>query len=435
MSTSSLDRLVEALGFQTATASPDRAPFSGFGEFLEQAFPGVHRVCEWEVLPGGTRRYCWRGTRPDCAPDLFVSHFDVVPEGDRSAWTRSPWGERAEGRVYGRGALDVKSGLMALLEAAEALVGEGWRPERDLWWVFGHDEETGGAEGAAAAARRFQEEGVRFRCVLDEGGAIVANPLGGGAVAAVGVAEKGWVDVRVTARGAGGHASLTADFNPLVALAEGVARLPREWLPDAMPAPAAALLRTLPVGRPLLAAALRVAAGAAPRRLHRALVRIPDLRPQVATLITPTVFAAGHAPNAVPDRAEVVLNCRIVPGHTRAEVVDFIRRAFADPRFSVEQLGPGSEPSPTVDAAGPDFARLSEVIAPLAPLTAPTVFTGITDSRHYVEVADAILRFIPLRLTPANRSGIHGVDEHIEESNYLEIIEFYKNYYRRAGVA
>lgn len=435
MSQAALDRLVEALGFPTVTAAPDRAPFSGFGEFLERAFPRVHAVWEWEVLPGGTRRYCARGTRPELQPDLYVSHFDVVPEGDRSAWSRNPWGERAEGRIYGRGALDVKSGLMALLEAAEALVEEGWRPERDLWWVFGHDEETGGAEGAAAAARRFQEEGVRFRCVLDEGGAIVANPLGGGAVAAVGVAEKGWVDVRVTARGAGGHASLTSDFNPLVALAEGVARLPREWLPEELPAPAVALLRTLARGRPVLAAALRVAVGAAPRRVHRALARIPDLRPQVATLLTPTVFTAGHAPNAVPDRAEVVLNCRIVPGTTRAEVVEFVRRAFPDPRFSVEPVGPGSEPSPAVDAAGPDFQRLSASIAPLAPLIAPTVFTGITDSRHYVGVSDAILRFIPLRLTPANRSGIHGVDEHIEEANYLEIIEFYKDCYRRAGVA
>jgi carboxypeptidase PM20D1 len=70
----------------------------------------------------------------------------------------------------------------------------------------------------------------------------------------------------------------------------------------------------------------------------------------------------------------------------------------------------------------------------LAPRTVPMVFTGITDSRHYVDLAGAVLRFLPLRLTPANRSGIHGVDEHIEEGNYLEIIQFYKALFERCGM-
>ena len=428
------ERLVHALSIPTRTGG-DEAPFVDFGEFLAAAFPGMHAALELERVNGHTRMYRWPGTRPELVPDLFVSHFDVVPEGDAGAWSRSPWGERAGGRVYGRGALDVKSGVMAMLEAAEEFVGRGWRPERDLWMVLGHDEETGGYRGAAAAAALFRGRGIRFRCVYDEGGAIVANPLGGGEVAAVGVAEKGWVDVKVTARGAGGHASLSAAFNPLVASAQGVARMPGVMLPPAIPAPALELVAALSAGRPLQVGAIRLAAALAPRMLHRALLRVPDVRTQVATLVTATRFEAGHAPNAVPDRAELVLNCRIAPGSSRADVVAWIARYFPGDTFEITSEG-GSEPSPTVDAQGEEFARLRNVIEGLglASRTVPMVFTGITDSRHYVDLAGAVLRFLPLRLTPANRSGIHGVDEHIEEGNYLEIIQFYKALFERCGM-
>ena len=429
-----IERLVRALSFPTVTGAEEA--MAGLGEFLTEAFPRVHADLEGGRVAGGTRVYRWRGSRSgEGLPDLYVSHMDVVPEGDRGAWTRSPWGERAQGRIYGRGAVDVKCGMMGILEAVEGLLEGGWQPERDVWVVLGHDEETGGTAGAAEVAARFLREGMRFRCVWDEGGAIVDDPLGEGVVAAVGVAEKGWVDVRVVGRGTGGHASLVAKFNPLGDLARRVAGLPEVVLPAEIPAAALGLVRALSAGRPLQAAGIRLGARVAPRWLHRALARNPDVRTQVATLVTPTLFTAGHAANAVPDRAEVVLNCRIAPGMTRAQVVDWVRSRFPAPTYEVEAVG-GSEPSPTVDHRGEAFGRLQSVVEEmgLACKTVPMVFIGITDSRHYLPCAETVLRFIPVRLTAANRSGIHGIDEHIEEANYLEIITFYKQMLQKGSV-
>ncbi|MEY5043454.1 MAG: hypothetical protein RJA19_681 [Bacteroidota bacterium] len=431
-----MDRLVRALSFPTVTGA--HAELEALGNFLTEAFPRVHAGLEWERVGGHTRVYRWRGSRSGeegVLPELYVSHMDVVPAGDAGAWSRSPWGERSEGRIYGRGAIDVKCGMMGILEAVEGLLEGGWQPERDVWVVLGHDEETGGAEGAAAVAARFVEQGVRLGCVWDEGGAIVENPMGEGVVAAVGVAEKGWVDVRVVARGTGGHASLAAKFNPLAELSRRVARLPEWVLPREIPAAGLGLVRALSAGRPLQAAGIRLGAALAPRVLHRALARNRDVRTQVATLVTPTLFTAGHAANAVPDRAEVVLNCRIAPGMTRAEVVGWVRSRFPAPDYEVEAVG-GSEPSPTVDPRGEAFGRLRGVVEEmgLACKTVPMVFIGITDSRHYLPCAETVLRFVPVRLTAANRSGIHGIDEHIEESNYLEIIGFYERMLRKSGV-
>jgi carboxypeptidase PM20D1 len=107
----------------------------------------------------------WKGKNPQLRPILFLSHYDVVPPGDypitAEGWHYPPFsGTIEDGKIYGRGALDMKGMLFGIMEASDVLIAEGFTPERDIWFAFGHDEEVGGMNGAAKIARDFEEKNI-----------------------------------------------------------------------------------------------------------------------------------------------------------------------------------------------------------------------------------------------------------------------------------
>ena len=179
----------------------------------EYSIPCSKRPRVWSILPSHvSRRH--RLLRHLLHPSILLcSHYDVVPvlNYDPSApdaplpgWDYPPFsGAVADGRIYGRGTLDMKGMLFSILEATDSLLAEGFRPERDVWIALGFDEETGGTQGALKIARYFEEQGIAFDAVYDEGGIIIAPGLGGiqRTAALVGTAEKGFSTIRITVRG------------------------------------------------------------------------------------------------------------------------------------------------------------------------------------------------------------------------------------------
>src|SRR5207248_3228818 len=127
---------------------------------LERSFPRVHATLARETVGGLSLVYIWRGREAALKPVLFMAHLDVVPIEEASAarWTHAPFsGEVADGFIWGRGAMDDKMSALALLEAAEMLLAEGFAPRRTIFFAFGHDEETGGVEGNKRVAALFAE--------------------------------------------------------------------------------------------------------------------------------------------------------------------------------------------------------------------------------------------------------------------------------------
>lgn len=162
---------------------------------------------EVEMVEEFTLLLKWPGTDPALAPALFISHYDIVPAPPAN-WTHGPFsGARAEGYVWGRGALDVKISTTAALEAICAFrrARPGWRPQRTLYFTSGHDEELGGLFGATGVARLLKERGVRLAVIVDEGGAVMKQGIAGllpdRPVAMIGTAEKGFVRVEATITG------------------------------------------------------------------------------------------------------------------------------------------------------------------------------------------------------------------------------------------
>lgn len=416
-------------------ATTDWSAFARFRELLETQYPLAHRVLERELVAEHTLLYRWAGRNPGLPPLLLLAHQDVVDPGDVDAWAHAPFqAERTGDELHGRGAIDDKGSLAAILEAVELVIDEGVEPERDVLLVFGHDEETHGT-GARAVAELLERRGVRPMLVLDEGGAIVEGAIPGTVrpLGMIGISEKGAAAIRLRVEETGGHASTPPPLSAIGRLARAIARI------DAKPFPASL---TEPV-RKMFAAAGRASSGLrgflyrqvawTGPLLRRGLLRGgPETAAMVRTTRVATLVSGGHAQNAIPERAEADVNARILPGETLASVVERIRAIVDDPMVSVEI--DGWEPSPVSPTDGPGWKLLTGVLADLRPDVLPVPYTqnGATDSRSFTGLSRAVYRFTPFDLTAGERAALHAIGERIRISSWLDGIAFYAELLRRA---
>ncbi|HZD51596.1 MAG TPA: M20/M25/M40 family metallo-hydrolase, partial [Woeseiaceae bacterium] len=332
------NRLAAAITFETVSpADPSlRAPgpFLAFQAFLERAFPRVHETMARTRVGELSLLYEWPGTDAEAKPVLFLAHQDVVPVADAQAWTQPPFAGRvADGFVWGRGAMDDKSSLLGWLEASERLLANGFRPARTVYLAFGHDEETGG-RGAQAIADHLEARGVHLAFVLDEGGFIGRGLLGGieAPVALVGIAEKGYLTVEVTAEEAGGHSSRPPPETAIGIVGKAVVRLEEHPFPGRLDGAAEALLDRLAPELPFSQRLVIANRWLLEPVLVSVLERNQNLAPLVRTTTAVTMFHAGEKDNVLARQARAVVNLRILPGESVDGTLERIRRIIGDPR-------------------------------------------------------------------------------------------------------
>lgn len=425
---SALDHLVALV--QVPTEAPEQLP--AFRAALRERFPRLFAALEVEEV-GGTILARWAG-RGDGAPALLMAHQDVVP-APAEGWTHPPYSGHRDGtHVWGRGTLDDKGSLVGICVAVEALLAEGFAPEHDVWLLFGHDEETMGS-GAADAIGVLAERGVRPAWALDEGGAIIEPPVAGVArdVAVVGVAEKGFANVRLRVAQVGGHASTPPRLPATSRLARAVGRLGRARFPRSLPAPTIRMLE-------LLGAEARGPQGAVLRRVRtarplveRILAHGDETRAMLATTAVVTQLSGAAAPNALAEEAVAVANVRIAVGEDVPATLARIRRAIADPAVEVSLLH-GHGPSPVSPSAGVGWTDVEAAIGRLRPdvLTVPYVMLGGSDGRHAHRITDRVYRFAPFAMTREERLALHARDERIREDTWLDGCRWYADLLERS---
>lgn len=386
-----------------------------FGELhrlLEELFPRLHAAAEVRDF-AGSLLFKLGGTDPAGGlPLALMSHHDVVAAtGD---WRYGPFsGEIAEGRLWGRGALDVKVNLFCMLQAVEELLAAGVRPLRDLYLISSCMEEVGGNDLVAdwLAAR-----GVELGLLLDEGSPVMADPFPGapGDWAAIAVAEKGSANVRFTARGAGGHAMMLHRDSPLVRL--GRLMVSCEEQPPFPLAPDAAV------------AAMLEAVGARPDDAAGLEGLLGPLEAGMAgTTMVFTCAQGSSAPNVVPTEASVTANLRLAPPLTPQGALEVLAERAA--AFGVEaELVDGRPPSPAADPGGPGFAQVAAAVRAALPGAEPIpyVLAGGTDTKHFHKVCRCCLRFTPLRVDRAQQFAVHGVDENVDVAALPGGVDFFK---------
>ena len=401
-------------------------------DWMAATYPNFHKVAKREVI-GESLLFTWQGRNPALTPILLMAHMDVVPvvPGPGKYWAHAPFsGDVAGGYVWGRGSIDDKGSLVMMLEAAERLAKSGFTPERTIMFAFGEDEELGGAAGNGAIARILAARGVHFHFVLDEGGAILDDPFPGvqRPIAFVAVEEKGYLSLRLTAHGEGGHSSRPSHDLAIARLAEAVLKVADHPFASGLD----------PVVRQKLTVVARCAS--LPERFLLAnlwltepiVLRLIETTPEGAarlhTTIAPTMIAGGIKDNVLPPEASATINFRLAPRDTIASVIEHVRRAIDDPKVDVIPLAETrEEASKVADFHGPAYRFLAEQIRdsfggiPVA----PDMATGATDSRHYLPIADAVFRFDPFHFGADDLARVHGTNERLAVGDLAPAVGFY----------
>ncbi|MBF4634311.1 M20/M25/M40 family metallo-hydrolase [Agreia pratensis] len=419
-------------------SSIDWSHFDEFISTLERLYPRVHSSMSVDVVDGHALLFRWAG-RSQGDEAVLMAHYDVVAADDETGWAHPPFaatvtGTGVEQIVWGRGTLDDKGAVTAILEAAERLLDVGFTPEHDVYLSFGHNEETAGS-GAAALAAELERRGVHPRLVLDEGGAVIEHVFPGvsRATAVVGVSEKGMANVTLTVERSGGHASTPPRMTATARLARALVRLEKRPFPASLPEPTIEMIQTIGAhSTPLLRFFFTRA------RIFRVLLlalfsRLSDeTNAMIRTTAAVTQLRASDSANALAERAVAVVNTRIAIGTSVDATLRHIRRAVRDPLVVVEASTP-SEPSPVSPSTGPAWQLLSDTIAAVYPraIVSPYVMLGASDARFFTALSAHVYRFTPFEMSSEERATLHATDERMHVRTFVSGIRFYRTLIER----
>jgi carboxypeptidase PM20D1 len=431
----SVEHLSDAIKFPTISYSPespvDTAAFSGYIDFITKTYPQVTSKLPREVFNNFSLLYTWKGKNESLKPVILMAHMDVVPAGDTTAWEKAPFSGENDGTyIWGRGTLDDKAAMISILEAVEKLLNEGFEPERTIYLSFGHDEELTGLSGAGSIANELKKRGVEAEYVLDEGMAVTLGmvPMMKKPVALIGTSEKGFLYVKLAVEMAGGQASMPEKESAVTVLNKAIYDLVNKQMKSKISGPVNGFIRYIGPEMPFYAKAifankwlfkgiiLKIYQGS---RSGNALVR---------TTTAPTIIKAGIKENMIPTRAEAIINFRILPEETSADVLKHIEKVVDDNRVNITPIEEGrAEPAPVSPTDVPGFKLVSTAIYQVYPeaAVAPTIMLSSSDSKHFSAVTGNIYRFAPIIVNSDDMAKIHGLNERTSIEAFKRGISFF----------
>lgn len=430
---SAISHMSKAIQIPTETPDDnykyDSAIFYSYRKFIEQSYPLVHQQLTRTIVDSFHYIYEWKGTDTNKLPMVLMAHYDVVPV-EASAiplWHAKPYGgEIKEDNIWGRGVLDDKSSMISILEAAEAALKARFKPSQTIYLCFGGDEESNG-RGAAAIVKVFAAQKKKFEMVVDEGGEVstehnkdIKRPI-----ASIGIGEKGYVTLVLTAKKEGGHSSIPGKRTAIDILSDGISVLRKNQMEATLLPPIQDYLERI--------------APYSDNFLHKmALSNLWLFKPLVLnnmsntntsnalirTTIVPTVFNSGVRDNVIPTFATAMVNSRILPGETPQDVKQFVEKTIHDTNIKIT-IYPNYEtlPTSTTNVSHPSFKKVESIIKQIVDsvVVTPMLMVGATDSRNYRALSDGVVNFTPL----TNAKGYHGIDERMLISDFKKCFNFY----------
>jgi len=416
----------------------DLTQWTRLRDWLATTYPAAHKVMQRQIVLNHSLIYTWPGSDPSLAPIILMAHQDVVPisEGTEGQWKHPPFsGAIAEGAVWGRGSVDDKGSLVGLFEACETLIQSGFVPKRTIYIVSGEDEEAGGA-GARAAAAALKAKGVKALFTLDEGSVVIAdNPVTGSAATLIGVAEKGYGTLRLTAKGAGGHSSAPPKETAVVALSRAISAIADHPFPIRFQGPGADMLMSLaPSAKPVVKMAAANTWLFAPL-LAAQIGATPTGAAMMHTTIAPTMLQGSPKENVLPQEATARINYRIAPWDRAEDVMARATKAIGTLPVTLSWEAPPRQPSPVSSTQSEGWklvAATARAATPGAPIAPALVIAG-TDSRSMTEVSADVYRFQPIVFAMNDVKMIHGTNEHISLDNLQRMTGYYAQLIMVAG--
>lgn len=431
----SIERLQSILQTQTISyLDRSRIDFNEYEKFItniQSFYPNLMRVSEFKRVEGYSLLFKIKG-HTDKKPVGFMGHYDVVPVNE-DGWKYPPFSaEINDGYIYARGTLDMKGHVVALLEAIESLLSEGKSFERDLYIMLGHNEETGSAlpdSGARKIMEMLKDEGKHFYCVVDEGGAFIKGDAMGvkGVVGLVGVAEKGYCDIELSATQEGGHASMPPKTSALFDVCKAAMLMEsKKFKADYNEATNAMFDALLPHMAQPLKFLFRNRYLFKPI-LIKALTNSPETAATVRTTSVMTMASGSKAPNVLAQEAKININCRIVPSDTVEKLVNRIQERVG-PKIKVKAIN-GNDPTSVSPSNHPAFKSIvdaAKIIYPECITVAPYLMVAATDSRLYHPISEGVYRVQPFMSMLEDRATVHADNERISLDSFEKGIYFFK---------
>lgn len=364
----------------------------------------------------------YRGRNPALKPILLLSHHDVV-EANPEDWTLPPFEfiER-DGMFYGRGVADDKDEGALHLTILLRMKAEGYVPERDIIVALTTDEEGGPHNGAVwlLANRR---DLVDAEYVLNEGGGGIAEN-GRKISNAVQASEKMYLNLQLEVTNPGGHSSVPVPDNAIYHLADALAKVGRYHFPARLNEVTTAYFsRTADLSGPEEGAAMRALVANPRDRAAEAIVsRNPANNSRLRTTCVATMLDAGHAPNALPQRARANVNCRLLPDEDPARVVATLDSVIGNPKVAITMVNEvtPSPPSPLTPALMAAIEAVTGEMWPGVPVI-PTMSTGATDGLYFRNAGIPVYGVSGLFYENANA---HGMNEMISAEAFYQGLEF-----------
>jgi len=405
--------------------------FDKLHKLLVKNYPHVHKTMKREVVGQASLLYTWPGKDPSLDPVLLAAHQDVVPaeESSLSQWTYPPFsGKVADGFIWGRGTLDIKSQLVSLLEAVEALIISGYQPERTIMLGFGSDEEVLGV-GAKAIVALLKERGVHLAGMVDEGGAVYDGLIPGVKVLTgeIGVAEKGYLSLKVWVDDHAGHSSTPAESTATSTLIRALNKIVDHPFPARVSMITPMFEKFGAVASPIMQLAfgnLWLFNGI----IKKTLLGSGETAATIRTTTAVTILKGGVKDNILPGHAEAVVNFRLLPGDTIAYVCETLRKLINDERVHFEPLrGNAWEASPVSPTTSMAYRHIASVIREFFPDTpcAPYIMLGGSDARNYYEICENVYRFSPYSMNSEDLGRIHGVNERLSVDSFATMVEYF----------
>jgi len=369
-------------------------------------------------------------------PVLFLAHLDVVPAA-REDWSVDPFVlTEKDGYYYGRGTTDDKQFASIWTAAFISAKRTGFMPDRDLILALTAGEETGVGDQNGVTfllARHRALVDAEYVINGDAGGGSIQN--GRNVAFGVQAAEKRYMDVALEVTNPGGHSSLPVKDNAIYRLARALGRVDELSFPIRLNDVTRAYFekRAAIDGGAVGDAMRALAAGRADAAAIARLTADPINNSMMRTTCVATVAAAGHAPNALPQRAKANINCRLLPDDAPEAVVAALRRAIADPAVSVTPVG-NLKPVPPTQALHPGamavIGAAAEAVWPGVPLV-PLMEPGGTDGVFFRAVG--IPAFGVNHFGPDDDVRAHGRDERIGVREFEDAVRFGDAAVRIAG--
>ena len=363
-----------------------------------------------------------RSPEPSKEPVLFLAHIDVV-EADPEDWSFDPFTFRdEEDHFYGRGTLDDKDEAAIHIANLIWLKSHGYRPNRDIIVALTADEE-GGPENGVQYLLANHRDLVDVAFVINEGGG--GSILDGRhATNRVQTAEKVYQSYTLEVTNPGGHSSRPRTDNAIYQLAHALTRIESHVFPVALNETTRAMFTASASTMPADTAAMIPGLLKTPPAKESVAYLDKDYGALFKTTCVATQLEAGHAENALPQRARATVNCRVLPGVSLDEIFDTLTKVIADPGVAITpvQDATPSDPSPLKDEIMIPIEQISENMWPGVTVV-PSMSTGATDGLFFrnngIPVYGVSGIFYALE---ENRS--HGRDERILQRSFFDGLEF-----------